>query len=82
MSGVTWVKEELGSSFNLTYFVELKYYLGVSFDHKGTKMLVQQSAYCTCVLELFRMDFVKSAPTPIAGNIYTFLKKGASSEVW
>lgn len=50
-----------------------------TFARKRNKMLLNQSAYCKCVLERFRVHFAKLAPTPMADNFDNRRREAASS---
>lgn len=67
MSGVSWVKEKLASSFKLIDLGELRYYLKVSFEQKMHWMLFHQSEEFTFVLQRFGIDF------PMPHRCYWFI---------
>lgn len=80
MSDLVWVKEKPCSSFKLTDLNELSYYLGVSFERKGNKLFLHQSAYRERVLERFGMISDKPKQTPMVDSIENLFTQTESCE--
>lgn len=73
--GVSLVKDKLRSLFNVTELEKVRHYVG-AFVRKGSVILLNQAGYCRRVLERFRMDREKAAPTSMVDNIEN-LSEGA-----
>ena len=63
------MKEELKTSFEMTDFGLLHYYLGVELMQRERSIFISQTKYVFELLKKFRMENCKPAITPMEQNI-------------
>lgn len=77
---VNWAEGKPGLFMKLRDLGEVRYYLGVPLRQKRIVTGLNQAAYCRRVLDRFRMDRAKAAPTPQVDGIANLFEGGVSGE--